>query len=319
MNWQAILDPATSARLSLTLLHSVWEVAFFAAVAWPLCRARRRSVETAYTIHVAALLLSLAALPITYLLIPAASRAHVATSLAVPDPSLVARLPGPPPHQATAGPTTRVSNDPDRGVAEGPTSASATEAIPSTQAAPLDWPRLAAWINTAYFCGVLAMLARLCMGMWRAHRWCAAARPIEHTVLVRKLNLLARQWSLRVVPALLSAEQAIIPKVVGVVRPVIVFPAAALAALTPDDLEMILIHELAHVKRYDMWVNLLQRLAEAALFFNPALWFLSRRISTLREYCCDELTCKALDCPQRKELDSPPPPCGEGLGEGVFL
>ena len=55
---------------------------------------------------------------------------------------------------------------------------------------------------------------------------------------------------------------------------------------------MILTHELAHVRRQDMWVNLLQRVAEALLFFNPALWYLSRRISTLREYCCDELTCR---------------------------
>jgi hypothetical protein len=57
---------------------------------------------------------------------------------------------------------------------------------------------------------------------------------------------------------------------------------------------MILIHELAHVRRHDMWVNLLQRLAEAVLFFNPAAWYLSRRISTLREFCCDELTCRTL-------------------------
>ena len=57
---------------------------------------------------------------------------------------------------------------------------------------------------------------------------------------------------------------------------------------------MILIHELAHVRRHDMWVNLLQRLAEAVLFFNPAAWYLTRRISTLREFCCDEMTCRAM-------------------------
>ena len=55
---------------------------------------------------------------------------------------------------------------------------------------------------------------------------------------------------------------------------------------------MILAHELADVRRHDMWVNLLQRLAETVLFFNPPLWYLSRRIASLREYRCDELACR---------------------------
>lgn len=52
-------------------------------------------------------------------------------------------------------------------------------------------------------------------------------------------------------------------------------------------------HEMAHIRRHDMWIYLVQRLAEAMLFFNPALWMLSRRISALREYCCDEIACNA--------------------------
>ncbi len=48
------------------------------------------------------------------------------------------------------------------------------------------------------------------------------------------------------------------------------------------------------LRRHDMWVNLLQRLAEAILFFNPAVWYLSRRISTVREFCCDAVTCRTL-------------------------
>jgi BlaR1 peptidase M56 len=77
-------------------------------------------------------------------------------------------------------------------------------------------------------------------------------------------------------------------------------PASALAALSPSQLELVLIHELAHVRRHDMWVNLLQRVAETLLFFNPAAWYVSHRIATLREFCCDELTCRTV-APERAQ------------------
>ena len=85
-----------------------------------------------------------------------------------------------------------------------------------------------------------------------------------------------------------------VPRVIGLLKPTIVLPVSALTGLPASELEMILAHELAHIRRHDMWVNLLQRLAEAGLFFNPAMWYLSRRIGTLREYCCDELTCRSI-------------------------
>jgi len=94
------------------------------------------------------------------------------------------------------------------------------------------------------------------------------------------------------VPALAQAHGIVVPQVVGFLRPTILLPTSAIMGLTPEELEMILAHELAHVRRYDMWVSLVQRLAETVLFFNPGLWYLSRRISTYREYCCDEQTCR---------------------------
>ena len=57
-----------------------------------------------------------------------------------------------------------------------------------------------------------------------------------------------------------------------------------------------------HVRRHDLWVNLLQRFAEAILFFNPAMWWLSRRVSVLREYCCDDCACKVIPENAQPEL-----------------
>ena len=64
---------------------------------------------------------------------------------------------------------------------------------------------------------------------------------------------------------------------------------SALAGLPPHQLEAILAHELAHIRRHDYLVNLLQTLVETLLFYHPAVWWLSRRIRAERENCCDDL------------------------------
>ena len=156
------------------------------------------------------------------------------------------------------------------------------------------WYRFAPWLAVIYCAGVVLMLIRLAVSITAAHRLGAQATQIITGRPNEILNGLAKQWSLKVVPKLAVVEAAVIPQVVGLFRSTILLPASAISGLSSDELEMILAHELAHVRRHDMWVNLLQRLVEAVLFFNPALWFLSRRISALREYCCDELACEAV-------------------------
>ena len=79
------------------------------------------------------------------------------------------------------------------------------------------------------------------------------------------------------------------PTVIGWLKPVVLLPASALAALSPQQLEAILAHELAHIRRHDYLVNLLQTLVETLLFYHPAVWWLSRRIRIERENCCDDL------------------------------
>src|SRR5262249_6671834 len=66
-------------------------------------------------------------------------------------------------------------------------------------------------------------------------------------------------------------------------------PIASIAALSPAQVEAILAHELAHIRRHDYAVNLLQTLVETLLFYHPAVWWLSARIRTEREHCCDDV------------------------------
>ena len=76
-------------------------------------------------------------------------------------------------------------------------------------------------------------------------------------------------------------------------------PASALAGLSPQQLEAILAHELAHIRRHDYLVNLLQTLVETLLFYHPAVWWLSRRIRVERENCCDDLAVSLCGDPVR--------------------
>jgi hypothetical protein len=79
-----------------------------------------------------------------------------------------------------------------------------------------------------------------------------------------------------------------VPTVVGLFRPAILLPVAFASGLSLGQVEAILIHELEHIRRHDFLVNLFQRVAEAALFFHPAVWLVSRRIRIEREHCCDD-------------------------------
>ena len=87
---------------------------------------------------------------------------------------------------------------------------------------------------------------------------------------------------------ILNSAMADTPAVAGWLRPVILLPAATVAGLTVEQLETILAHEIAHIRRHDYLVNLLQVLVETLLFYHPAVWWVSARIRRERELCCDD-------------------------------
>ena len=79
------------------------------------------------------------------------------------------------------------------------------------------------------------------------------------------------------------------PAVVGWLRPVVLVPVGALTGLPPEQIEALLLHELAHIRRHDYLVNVLQSVVEALLFYHPAVWWISGHIRTERELCCDDV------------------------------
>jgi uncharacterized protein (TIGR03435 family) len=80
-----------------------------------------------------------------------------------------------------------------------------------------------------------------------------------------------------------------VPTVVGWLRPVVLVPVGALGGLPAEHLEALLLHELAHIRRHDYLINILQSVAESLLFYHPAVWWVSGHIREERELCCDDL------------------------------
>ena len=93
---------------------------------------------------------------------------------------------------------------------------------------------------------------------------------------------------MKAVPAIAYCQRIAVPVVVGILKPTILLPSSLASGFAPDQIEAIITHELAHIRRFDLLVNLLQRIVESLLFFHPAVWYVSRQVSNEREHCCDD-------------------------------
>ncbi len=107
-------------------------------------------------------------------------------------------------------------------------------------------------------------------------------------------NVLRSVLAIRTVVRVRESARIAVPMVVGVLKPVLLLPIGLAANLSMREVEAVLAHELAHVKRHDYAVNLLQSVMEVLYFFHPALWWISARVREEREHCCDDLAVQAI-------------------------
>jgi beta-lactamase regulating signal transducer with metallopeptidase domain/uncharacterized GH25 family protein len=285
-----------SSLLCLSLLHFLWQAAAIAlaAVAAGLAM-RRRSAQAEYV----ALVVGLVFLPCAFAatLVWQASRVSPAADpITVPVATTVPIT--------VAAPTSAPTDVQPR--LNYPIAATETEPpaivepVPATDAAPatlnsatlnsamVNWRPVAPWIGAIYLIGVLAMCIRLLAGLSGARRLCGEAARVKDPGVLESLAQQCRRVGLRIAPPIAYCRSVSVPTLVGIFGPAILLPLSAVSGLSPAELESILLHELVHIRRYDHLLNLGQRLVEAAFFFHPAVWFLSRRITVVREHCCDD-------------------------------
>jgi beta-lactamase regulating signal transducer with metallopeptidase domain len=242
------------ARLVGCLFDSLWQGALIALAAAALRLALPRSAPVRYWLAVAAL--------VAMLVVPV-------VSFVAGVPTIVADLG--PVHVETAGGMSALFAAPPFA---GPAAASA-----------FDWPQL---IALAWLGGVLVCLLRLFLGWSIARTLLTNANVPVPASLARLLGELCRTLDVQGCVRLVIGEGNGAPAVVGWLRPVVWLPLAAVTGLSPEQLRVVLAHELAHIRRCDFAVNVLQRCIEALLFYHPAVWIVSATIRAEREHCCDD-------------------------------
>ena len=156
-------------------------------------------------------------------------------------------------------------------------------------------PRLMGWIDAFWVLGVLALSVRGLGGWWLIHRLRASALPQAPEAVFTAFRRICAALGLEKTVLLCVSNAIASPITVGAVRAMVLLPVSAMTLLGPEELEVVLAHELAHVRRADFFWNLVQTLVETLFFFHPAVWWISGRIRHERELCCDDLALKI--CP----------------------
>src|SRR4029078_7671312 len=131
--------------------------------------------------------------------------------------------------------------------------------------------------------------ARLMGGLAKTRKITRHATSGASRALVLRVEKLCERLGITRAIRLLESTAIDVPLVVGAIRPVIVVPASLITGLTPLQLDMLLAHELAHIRRHDYLINLLQTVLETLLFYHPAARWISDRAREERENCCDDL------------------------------
>ena len=257
--------------LGWTLVHFCWQAAAIALVYWlsdaVLSKARS---QTRYVFALATLLLMLSSALATLTYEETRSYSGPSSS-----PGAFSS-----PAMATIGPGISIEIAPLTGL--NPIRATAQPML-------LHLSRLLPWLDFAWLLGVACLSTRT-IGGWRLIQRLRRSALVEapeavHASFARLCKRLgiARHVSLRI------SEHISGPLAMGIVRSLIILPASALMALNPEQLEAVLAHELAHVRRADYLWNLVQTMVETLFFFHPAVWWLGRRLRQQRELCCDDV------------------------------
>lgn len=176
--------------------------------------------------------------------------------------------------------------------AGGSPAAAVSATVASRAISASEWQRLLPGVVALWLLGVLAFSIRL-FGGWRfTARLRATAHPAP-AAWQQTLERIAARLGASHPVRLLVSSLVDVPTVIGWLRPVILLPVGRLTGLPAEHITALLAHELAHIRRQDYLASILQSIAEALLFYHPAVWWISEQIRAERELCCDDLAVAA--------------------------
>ena len=270
----------TVQAIAWTLIHFCWQAATIAVAYRGLSLlAANRTSNTRYLLALGALAIMAAASVATF----AFEMRAGASSITVP--GTVNGL-----EANTFSPVTTPLYGATQSSAPAATAAQARAAInPSIISLPVPPISALRFIDGLWLLGVLTLSLRGLGGWWLIQRLRTSATVEASATVQASFRRISASLGLRR-EVLLRISSAIAgPVTVGALRALVLLPLSAATSLGPDELEVVLAHELAHVRRADFFWNLLQTVAETLFFFHPAVWWLAGRIRHERELCCDDL------------------------------
>jgi beta-lactamase regulating signal transducer with metallopeptidase domain len=250
-------------RLAWTLLHFVWQGGLIGAAAW-IAIGALASPRARYAAGVAALAV-----------MTGAALATFATAGA----------------QGPGGRTLAPAAAYVPGAADDVEPAAASAGVPAAAGRS----RTSAVVVVLWFAGVAALSLRLAGGWMMVCRLRRQPHASVDEAIAAAARRIGERLGLARTVSVVRSSTVAAPVLIGWLKPVVLLPAAALAGLSPAQLEALIAHELAHVKRHDYLVNLLQSAVETLLFYHPAVWWVSREVRRQREYCCDDLAVAVSD------------------------
>jgi beta-lactamase regulating signal transducer with metallopeptidase domain len=270
--------------LGWTLLHSLWQGALIAALLFAI-NLFVKSSNARYVLACVAVVLMLVAPVVTFgLLYEKPDATTTFANQTVPTPN-------------TASDVNQMNQTvPANELQMVPQGGRATDIAPTEPFWNVDWrERLAHYLPYIVFVwllGVVLLSLRLLLQWLYAERFKRKHTKLVSAELQQHLRVLALRLRVSRSVQLLESSLVDAPTVIGFLKPVILLPTSALTGLSVQQLESLLAHELAHVRRHDYLVNILQSVVETLLFYHPAVWWVSYRIRTEREHCCDDVAVK---------------------------
>ncbi len=288
------INPEICWRISVALLHTTWQIACLWILTWLASRRNSISVHRRFQLSFACLLIagclpilnyfSLGQFAVPHSVSTAAHEFDASGSLPLFRPSELSEI-----REAQNSPIFELAN----------ASAMPTQRhLEATPSATGYWQVSTTSVLTlVYLLGVVVMLMRLGRSIGEQHHVklnnCGAVSEKSHPGLFGAANRAAGSLGRTLTTKLSVFEGVGTAFVVGILQPVILVNASLLSGLTPQQLQQILVHELAHVYRFDPVSQLLQRFVESILFFHPCVWWISREVSQLRELCCDDFAARS--------------------------
>ncbi|HEY6943978.1 MAG TPA: M56 family metallopeptidase [Candidatus Acidoferrum sp.] len=254
------ISPELLQALGWTLLHFVWQGAALAAL-FAMANTLCRRATTRYALAVITLVLMMAAPVITF--------------------SELTQQRDPAVRYGARGASASAVK-PVQGVS---VTAPPTAPAPET---PANQPAGILLCVEVWFLGVVLLSLRTAGGLFLIERMRRKElKPVRRELYLKCIALQLKMGLERVI-RYCECDRLDAPAAFGWIRPVVLLPVRALSGLTEDQIEAVIAHELAHIRRLDCFVNLFQIGVETLLFYHPAVWWVSQRIRTEREHCCDD-------------------------------